>query len=72
MEVELNNIINLQEVEAYERTCPSCGKITKNHSVDGGLSSIFHGECGHVWVCCPFAKNGKEIYEEYIKNYQTK
>ena len=49
-------IINMQDVEDWDHTCPVCEKITKRHSIDGGLTSQFHGECGHSWQVSPFGK----------------
>ncbi len=55
--------INMSDVENWERTCPKCEKVTKRHSIDGGMTSIFHGECGHSWRVSPFEKNGKELID---------
>lgn len=48
--------IKVHEVENWERICPYCGKVTKRCSIDGGLTSQYHGECGHSWDCTPFGK----------------
>ncbi len=48
--------IKLSDREKFERTCPKCKKVTDRHSIDGGLTSIFHGECGHSWKVTPFGK----------------
>lgn len=49
-------IINMQDVEQWEKTCPVCGEITPYHSIDGGLTSVFEGDCGHKWEVSPFGK----------------
>ncbi len=44
------------EVENWERMCPECRAVTKRHSIDGGLTSQYHGECGHHWDVTPMGK----------------
>ena len=56
-------VIDMQDVEHWEHTCPTCGAVTERNSIDRGLTSVFHGECGHAWKCDPFAKGGKEAIE---------
>ena len=48
--------ISMHDVEEHERTCPKCKKKTNRRSIDGGMTSIFHGECGHTWEVSPFGK----------------
>ena len=47
---------NMSQVETWEHTCPLCGVISKRHSIDGSLTSCFHGECGHSWTVSPHGK----------------
>jgi len=56
--------IRMSDVERWDRTCPDCGRVTKRHSIDGGLTSIFRGECGHSWSVSPFDKNGKALISD--------
>lgn len=53
--------IDCKASEDYEKECPRCGVMTKFHSIDGGLTSIFHctNGCGIngkpiEWVVSPF------------------
>ena len=50
--------LSLVDFEIYEHICPACNRQSKRTSskvphLDGGLSSIFYGECGHFWICSP-------------------
>lgn len=51
-----NGVINMADVERWERVCPTCGKATRRHSIDGGLTSNYYGECGHSWQITPTGK----------------
>lgn len=49
-------MIDAISLDAYEQwcaTCPTCGQHTTQHSIDGGLTSQYHGECGHRWEVNP-------------------
>ncbi len=51
--------LSICDVEIWEHTCPTCGKETKRQSIDGGLTSIFRGLCGHEWEVSPCVSGGK-------------
>ena len=52
----VRNVIRVADIESWERSCPYCCAVTQRRSIDGGMTSQYHGECGHSWDVTPFGK----------------
>lgn len=56
MDRESPPTVRMADIERSDATCPRCGEYTRRRSIDGGLTSIYTGECGHSWEVSPFGK----------------
>ena len=56
-------VVSMSDHERYERACPLCDAVTNRRSIDGGLTSQSHGECGHSWDVTPGAKMRRKDLE---------